>query len=514
MDSNGGYQSLPSNDTVDRLSSYIDEGYGVLLGHDSVGYYFGNSFGYGRIASKFGIVLGTEECFKENHCSNGTLSQRWMYWSKDFHVATRGLLNSYPYKIPDGNYSINLTHTCSNAAFGDVWMELGELDVPEKEYPGNYTEIANFTMKLDGYNEERHGNWKYYLTTYNNTAMTQTGHTLGNITLFERQLLVNTICYLYQKTKLQYAYDNSVVMPMLKLNITERKDINGIEVNAANETKIIKYKVIGKENDNKNETYESDETEFNFTVYPKCYYYIIDSNELTIINETTEYTKEECRENFVIGNIGDKIYVHVAVRDNLERLSETSHYFMELPPQTNTFSKSNPFSNSNTFTESFQFDVVVSHSFSLMYSHFVTESLTMYYSSMTKTFIQSSMHLSQTFIITDSIFYEYSVIKYSTLYTYYSNFFVFITIENSNFIKSDGIDTKVLIGIICGVVAFILIIIGIVVLLIKIHKGKKEIEKNSIFENVTSDDRLYETKEENVSNAVINEVKEEKDNWL
>ena len=51
-----------------------------------------------------------------------------------------------------------------------------------------------------------------------NTAMVQTGHRSGKATEYERQVLSNTICYLYQRTPLQYSYDNSVIdMPKLDM---------------------------------------------------------------------------------------------------------------------------------------------------------------------------------------------------------------------------------------------------------------------------------------------------------
>ena len=39
-------------------------------------------------------------------------------------------------------------------------------------------------------------NYKYYLTTWNNTAMIQTGHSRGESTEDERKVLANTLFYL------------------------------------------------------------------------------------------------------------------------------------------------------------------------------------------------------------------------------------------------------------------------------------------------------------------------------
>ena len=52
-------------------------------------------------------------------------------------------------------------------------------------------------------------NYKYYLTTWNNTAMIQTGHSQGKSTEDERKVLANTLFYLKQLTKKTEILDNS-----------------------------------------------------------------------------------------------------------------------------------------------------------------------------------------------------------------------------------------------------------------------------------------------------------------
>ena len=52
-------------------------------------------------------------------------------------------------------------------------------------------------------------NHRYYLTTWNNTAMIQTGHSNGNSTEDERKVLANTLFYLKQLTKKTEVLDNS-----------------------------------------------------------------------------------------------------------------------------------------------------------------------------------------------------------------------------------------------------------------------------------------------------------------
>ena len=52
-------------------------------------------------------------------------------------------------------------------------------------------------------------NHRYYLTTWNNTAMIQTGHSNGASTEDERKVLANTLFYLKQLTKKTEVLDNS-----------------------------------------------------------------------------------------------------------------------------------------------------------------------------------------------------------------------------------------------------------------------------------------------------------------
>ena len=357
MDANGLTGAIPTDDAINRVSAYIDLGYGVLFGHGCVGYYFGNNVGYGKIADKFGIKLGTFTCpVSSEYCSDGELSSSWMYVSEQFLVKMRGLPTNYPYQIPSGAVSIIYTHTCMDAAFGDVWMELGEM-IP---YGGfsieDLTEAKNYQWALEGYSEVRYGNPQYYLTTYRNTGMIQIGHTLGDATDYERQVLANTICYLYQRTSLQYSYDNSIIdTPKLDApTITRIEGERSVELSCQNASEEILYYVVGRTDDG-SATYQSDVTQFNLVSNAVEYYYIIDKTSETIITEEME--SQVSKTKSIIENIADEdVYIHVASVDNFGKLSETSHLLIEKSPQEETSlseetaSESQETSQINTFT--------------------------------------------------------------------------------------------------------------------------------------------------------------------
>ena len=73
-------------------------------------------------------------------------------------------------------------------------------------------------------------NSKYYLTTWNNTAMIQTGHSNGASTEDERKVLANTLFYLKQLTKKTEILDNSardIADPNKPENIVYKVDEQG-----------------------------------------------------------------------------------------------------------------------------------------------------------------------------------------------------------------------------------------------------------------------------------------------
>ena len=95
-----------------------------------------------------------------------------------------------------------------------------------------WMEIIGSYMAGDGFIENdndkqrfipQNVNMKYYLTTWNNTAMIQTGHSNGESTEDERKVLANTLFYLKQLTHKTEILDNSardIADPNKPVNIT------------------------------------------------------------------------------------------------------------------------------------------------------------------------------------------------------------------------------------------------------------------------------------------------------
>ena len=107
---------------------------------------------------------------------------------------------------------------------GNVWMELTD---------GNYWDhsLSEIQSEEQARNElPQDMNHRYYLTTWNNTAMIQTGHSSGESTEAERKVLANTLFYLKQLTKKTEILDNSardIANPNKPENIVYKVDEQG-----------------------------------------------------------------------------------------------------------------------------------------------------------------------------------------------------------------------------------------------------------------------------------------------
>ena len=104
---------------------------------------------------------------------------------------------------------------------GNVWM-----DLVDGEYWGQ-----NIQSEQQAKNElPENMSHRYYLTTWNNTAMIQTGHSNGASTEDERKVLANTLFYLKQLTHKTEILDNSardIADPNKPENIVYKIDEQG-----------------------------------------------------------------------------------------------------------------------------------------------------------------------------------------------------------------------------------------------------------------------------------------------
>ena len=112
---------------------------------------------------------------------------------------------------------------------GNIWMEFTGTE--------DYDKLNLEYLKKENLQNAPQGpeyNYKYYLTTWNNTAMIQTGHSNGESTEDERKVLANTLFYLKQLTKKTEVLDNSA------RDIADPNKVEGIStiVNENNNTSV------------------------------------------------------------------------------------------------------------------------------------------------------------------------------------------------------------------------------------------------------------------------------------
>lgn len=163
-------QDTLSDSAYQALVPFLNDGRGVLLGHDSV-YSDSRRSNYLNIGKNFGNI------------DMMTGSFRTTYRATEVEIVRDGILTRYPWNLGGvgTKLTIPLTHTSYQDYKGDTWMKLSQVAHPsqtEREY--NQTNV--------------------FLHSWNNVAMVQTGHSNGQATNDEQKILANTLFYMSQKT--------------------------------------------------------------------------------------------------------------------------------------------------------------------------------------------------------------------------------------------------------------------------------------------------------------------------
>ena len=216
---------------------------------------------------------------------------------------------------------------------GNVWMDLAN----GRYWELNLSEIQSEEQARNELPQDM--NHRYYLTTWNNTAMIQTGHSMGQSTEDERKVLANTLFYLKQLTHKKEILDNSardIANPNNPTNITTA-------VNEDNTTNIrfrrpedngSTYEYYVKGLDGARE-FTSETKSTTITTGVKKYKYIINgSEELLEGEEWKEATTTGDNENLNIGEVnyaGTPKYIHIKTVDGAGNESEIYKQRLEKP---------------------------------------------------------------------------------------------------------------------------------------------------------------------------------------
>ena len=303
------------NDTaVNSIRSFINSGRGVLTGHDTVGWDFGSTRGIGKIRSYFNIKVGR---WKKTFTADTGYDYFSAWQTKKINVQKKGLLTNYPWSIGEIGTKLNvpLTHNTSNFAFGDIWMNLVEYTSKEPTLEST----PSWLMP----------NATFYLNTWNNTAMIQTGHSNGDATADEQKLLANTLFYLNQLSTQNYLDDNSGQdiaspgVPSIKGTAPNGKGVVTVNTNGATDTGSA-YQYYVEAHDKNGTITKSNTVSPTITSGIKGYSYIVDTSATTIPNDAVNST--------AVPSVGVSLdgrkeaYLHIKAIDNAGNNGSTVHY--------------------------------------------------------------------------------------------------------------------------------------------------------------------------------------------
>lgn len=292
---------------VNVVKQFIGDGGGLLLGHDTVGY-LDELSNLRTLAPYLNMNPTGGKHFNGYNEEGGAYDGSTL--RSNICITKKGLLTNYPWVVGDvgTNLSVPITHSLNQLAYGDIWMRF------------DYNKI--------GFDNPSN----FYLTTWNNTAMIQTGHSKGTATPDEQKLLANTLFYLNQLSSDTYLDDYSgqdVDVPevpivnllkststQLKFNFDGSKDI-GSEYS---------YYVVA-EDKNGNSTYQSNTVKATVTSGIKGFSYVLDTSPTTNPDNTIDHINGDLTINNV--KTGTKYYLHVKAIDNAGNIGNTRHFVID-----------------------------------------------------------------------------------------------------------------------------------------------------------------------------------------
>lgn len=177
--------------SIKEIKNFIEEGYGVLVGHDFLSGTFGTKKGLGTIRDLFGITLGQ---FNSTNSFDHSFNAK--FEGSKIQINKSGSLMLYPWAVGtlEDDFDIAPTHTTSQYCHGDIWLSFKDPKITGEAY-------LNDTFKRIG---------NSYLTTYNSTALIQIGNTL-DIKDSEKKILANTLFFLKQNTTKKVFIDTDYI---------------------------------------------------------------------------------------------------------------------------------------------------------------------------------------------------------------------------------------------------------------------------------------------------------------
>ena len=291
---NNNYQDITKK-SKKVLCQYIESGRGIIFGHDT-------------ICSTVNPNLKTLASYVKLKVADGKWKEYPNGEGETVSIKRTGLFTTYPWYIGEIGTKLKVPYSHNTGQFSnsDIWL------------------------KYDNENSTYNA-WNFYLTTYNNCAIINTGHSNGKATEDEQKIFANTIFYTYQLTNKNEFLDHSgqdIGNPNLPY----------ISVDTDNKIIYLKSEDVGTEytyyikaNMKDGTNILSNEVTKTITTGIKGFYYILDNKPFTEINniKNANYSESFIDASELEGNS----YLHVYSIDNAGNKSSLAHINIDTIPE-------------------------------------------------------------------------------------------------------------------------------------------------------------------------------------
>ncbi|CAB1248211.1 conserved exported protein of unknown function [Ruminococcaceae bacterium BL-4] len=302
----GAWDAFASQDlssaAESKTDAFIKTGRGVLFGHDTM-------------VDNDGISM--PNFFKLAHyCDIQTIPHYTVLGSSQIKVFKKGLLTNYPWKIGDVGTVLNVPMSHSNQlAFGDVWMT----------YQPPYT----YSGSAEATGSGGQGTNTFYLTSWSNCAMIQTGHSNGEATPDEQRVTANTLFYLAQITTDTSWNDHKGQ----DLDAPDEPAISGVTHNSDRTQYTVQYSsqdnatgyqyYVEATGQNDGAKYDSPVISTSLKTGMKGYSIVVDDKPDTVPDGSITTTAN----SYTFSRpSGSSFYIHIAAVDNAGNISVVAHY--------------------------------------------------------------------------------------------------------------------------------------------------------------------------------------------
>lgn len=331
-DTNGG-QDIEEG-VVDLINEFIQSGRGVLLGHDTIYHPWSGPESYSRhpnfdkLAPLFKIEQVPREYYDKPVSEIPDIYQGW--GSTKVVITKKGLLTQYPWQIGEVGtvLTIPYTHTGWLIQKGDRWMSFQNIEGMMEE-----------TGEADKYMVNPNPEMNVYLSSWNNTAMVQTGHSNGDATPDEQKILANTLFYLSQLTNKTEVKDHSGMdvkepkwsdTPQVSLESGDKMRVSNLKARDEGSTYEYYVEAIGMNNDRR---FYSNTIRLTNTSGLQGFSYVVDDNPDTVPDNKVEVTGDSFTVNL---SNGLKNWLHIAPVDRGGNVGEVLHIQIDTEPPTFT----------------------------------------------------------------------------------------------------------------------------------------------------------------------------------